>query len=117
MSTKALVLAFLSEFKKKMQIWGVLFRDDRGKNSQALAELELRPIDREKILKELTFEDYCEDPLEEKLYGGSDMWVFGRIIKKKEVYIKIAMGIRGSSVICISFHVAEYKLKHPLKTN
>lgn len=36
---------FLKEFKQKMKIWDVLFRDERGKNAQALADLELRPSD------------------------------------------------------------------------
>ncbi|WP_204356551.1 hypothetical protein [Arcticibacterium luteifluviistationis] len=27
-----------------MKFWDVLFRDDRGKNAQALADLEIRPI-------------------------------------------------------------------------
>jgi hypothetical protein len=56
-----------------------------------------------------------EGPLEEKLYGGSDMWVFGKTLKKKEVYIKITLGAYGGSVICISFHLAEYKMQYPLK--
>jgi hypothetical protein len=93
----------------------VLFRDDRGKNAQALVELELRPVERKAILEALETRDYCEGPLEEKLYGGSEMWVFGRTIKKKEVYIKITMGAMGSSVICISFHLAQHKMNYPLK--
>jgi hypothetical protein len=53
--------------------------------------------------------------LEEKMYGGEDMWVFGKTIKKKEVYIKITIGPMGSSVICISFHMAQHKMNYPLK--
>ena len=117
MTTIEKASTFLKEFKQKMKIWDVLFRDERGKNSQALAELELRPIDRKKILEELQPEEYCQGPLEEKLYGGADMWVFGRTIKKKEVYIKISIGFKEASVICISFHVSEHKLSYPLKTN
>lgn len=75
-----------------MKIWDVLFRDDRGKNTQALVDLELRPIDRKAILEALETKDYSEGPLEEKLYGGAKMWVFGKTVKKKEVYIKITMG-------------------------
>ncbi|CAN5319559.1 hypothetical protein BH11BAC7_BH11BAC7_17490 [soil metagenome] len=116
MATKEEVSGFLMEFKQKMKIWDVLFRDDRGKNTQALAALEIRPIDRNKILEDLRAEEYCEGPMDEKLYGGSDMWVFGRMIKRQEVYIKITIGIRGSAVICISFHVAEHNLSYPLKT-
>jgi hypothetical protein len=117
MATTIEVTLFLKEFKEKMKIWDVLFRDERGKNSQALADLELRPIDRKKILEDLKVEDYAEGPFEEKLYGGADMWVFGKIVKKKELYIKISMGIKGTSVICISFHVAEHKMNNPFKTN
>ncbi|TVQ06947.1 MAG: toxin [Bacteroidetes bacterium] len=109
------VASFLKDFKEKMNIWDVLFRDERGKNAQALVDLELRPIDRKTILEELETRDYSEGPLEEKLYGGADMWVFGKTVKKKEVYIKITMGARGSSVICISFHLAQHKMQYPLK--
>jgi hypothetical protein len=43
------------------------------------------------------------------------MWVFGKIVKKKEVYIKITIGAMDSGVICISFHLAQYKMNYPLK--
>lgn len=115
MSTEAAVTSFLKDFKDKMKFWDVLFRDDRGKNAQALVDLELRPIDRKTILEALATKDYSEGPLEEKLYGGSDMWVFGKTIKKKEVYIKITMGAIGIGVICISFHLAQHKMNYPLK--
>ena len=98
-----------------MKFWDVLFCDDRGKNAQALVDLELRPIDRKIILEALETQDYSKGPLEETIYGGADMWVFGKIVKKKEVYIKITMGARGSSVICISFHLAQHKMNYPFK--
>lgn len=115
MNDKSAVEHFLKEFKLKMKIWSVLFRDDRGKNFQALSKLEIRPIEREKILQSLMITDYSEGPLEEKLYGGADMWVFGKQIKNHEVYIKISMGKPGSQVICISFHIAEFAMSYPFK--
>ncbi len=115
MSTEAEVASFLKDFKEKMKFWDVLFRDDRGKNTQALVDLELRPIDRKAILEALETKDFSEGPLKEKLYGGADMWVFGKTIRKKEVYIKITMGAMSSGVICISFHLAQHKMKYPLK--
>jgi hypothetical protein len=115
MSTAPEVASFLRDFKEKMKFWDLLFRDDRGKNAQALVDLELRPIERKAIVEALEIEDYSEGPLEEKLYGGADMWVFGKTVKKKEVYIKITMGAMGNSVICISFHLAQYKMTYPLK--
>ena len=115
MSSQTEVETFLKDFKEKMKFWDVLFRDERGKNVQALVDLELRPIERKAILEALEIKDYSEGPLEEKLYGGMDMWVFGKTIKKKEVYIKITMGAMGCSVICISFHLAQQKMQYPLK--
>ncbi len=114
-TTKETVAQFLKDFKLKMAIWDVLFRDDRGKNTQTLTTLELRPIERKKVLEALEAIDYSEGPIEEKLYGGSAMWVFGKIVKKKEIYIKVTMGAPGSNVICISFHLAEHKMSYPLK--
>ena len=109
------VTSFLRNFKEKMKFWDVLFRDDRNKNAQALIDLELRPIDRITVLETLDIKDYSEGPLTETLYKGADMWVFGKTVKKKEVYIKITMGAMNSSVICISFHLAQHKINYPFK--
>jgi len=115
MTTKKEVECFLRDFKDKMKIWNILFRDDRGKNAQALVDLELRPIERISILENLESEDYSQGPLDDIVYEIAKMWVFGKIIKNKEIYIKISLGLMGSNVLCISFHLAEYALNYPLK--
>ncbi len=115
MTTQLEIQSFLNDFKAKLGIWGVIFRDDRSKNTQALLDLDITRDERIAALAKLVIEDYCEGPLEEKLYGGQDMWVFGKEIKNKELYIKIALGVNGAKVICISFHVAEHKMSYPLK--
>lgn len=115
MNTASEIKAFLRDFKEKMKFWDILFRDDRGKNTQALVDLEIRPIERKAIIEKLEITDYSEGPLTETLYGGAAMWVFGKTVKKKEVYIKITMGAMGCSVICISFHLAQHKMSYPLK--
>lgn len=109
------IKSFLSDFKQKMKIWDVIFRDDRGKNFKTLSELEIRSIDRKKVLEELDVTDYGGGPFEDTLYKGSEMWVFGKMIKNREVYIKISLGEAGSNVICISFHLAENKMTYPLR--
>jgi len=109
------VASFLKEFKEKLGFWGILFQDDRGKNAKALVDLELRPVDRRTTLERLEIIDYSKGPIKEKLYGGSEMWVFGKAIKTREVYIKITIGAFGNSVICISFHLAEHKMLYPFK--
>lgn len=115
MANELEIKGFLDDFKAKLGVWGVIFRDDRGKNTQALLDLDITKDERISLLKKITVVDYCEGPLEEKLHGGQDMWVFGKEMKGKELYIKIALGVKGAKVICISFHVAEYNLSYPLK--
>ena len=43
MITKEEVQAFLNQFHAKMKIYGILYRDDRGKNQKTLEELEIVP--------------------------------------------------------------------------
>lgn len=115
MGVKEDVQRFLQDFIAKLGVWGVIFRDDRGKNAQALLTLEITPVSREKILKELTVTDYIGGPLADALNGMADMWVFGKKINSRDIYIKITLGLGGKPVICISFHVAEHPLIYPLK--
>ena len=112
---KLTVKRFLEDFKTKLGIWGVLYRDDRSKNTQTILLLEIPTAVREQVLKDLQVEDYSEGPLDDTIYGGASMWVFGKMVKTHEIYIKITMGIAGSKVICISFHVAEHKMNYPFK--
>jgi hypothetical protein len=115
MNNKENVFHFLEDFKTKLNIWDVIFRDDRGKNTQTLLALELPAIERKNILAKLQLEDFSEGPLEEKLYKGSEMWIFGKNIKGYEIYIKISLGMNNSNVLCISFHVAEHPMIYPFK--
>ncbi len=115
MTDKNKVEQFLADFKIKLNIWGILYRDDRGKNAQDLLDLELPPNVRTETIKTLTINDYSEGPIDEILYGGSQMWVFGKTIKSKEVYIKITLGKQNNRTICISFHIAEHPMIYPFR--
>jgi hypothetical protein len=115
MATLNEIQAFLSDFHTKLEIWGIVTRDDRGKNRQTLLDLELTKDTRNKVLRSLATQDYSAGPLLEKMNAGADMWVFGKMVKGKEVYIKITMGLRGVQVICISFHIAEHPMKYPYR--
>ncbi len=106
---------FLQNFKVKANIWPILFRDERGKNAQALADLEITPKQRETIVMELQVNDFSEGPLPDTLYKTGGMWVFGKTVKKTEVYIKITMGEVGGESICISFHTSEKAMAYPFK--
>lgn len=115
MTSEQEVEKYLTELKVKMKIFGILFFDDRGKNQQALHDLEISPDRRKEIIHSLKAEDYSQGPLDEKLHGILPMWIFGKQVRKKEVYIKISMGIENNSAVCISFHVAEHPMNYPFK--
>jgi competence CoiA-like predicted nuclease len=93
MASKQEVQQYLKELKVKMEIFGILFLDDRGKNQQTLHDLEISPAKRKEIISSLKAEDYSQGPLDEKMHGILPMWVFGKQVKQKEVYIKVSMGI------------------------
>jgi len=109
------VKEFLDEFKTKMSIYGVVFRDDRMKNTLSILSLDMLPNERKELLKKIELKDYCEGPTNDALNGLPPMWIFGKHHKGKEIYIKISMGHENNPVICISFHTAEYVISYPFK--
>lgn len=115
MATQSEIEFFLNDFKQKLSIWGVLFFA-RGKNLQTLADLEITSVRREEVLKELVWQDYSEGPKLDNAFRESDMWVFGKDVNGREVYIKITLGRFSDQVICISFHISEYPMLYPFKT-
>ncbi|MEJ7677717.1 MAG: hypothetical protein WKG06_07590 [Segetibacter sp.] len=59
---------FLNDFKAKLSVWGVVYRDDRPKNTQTLLTLDIFPSQRTEVLKSQQVKDYCQGPRQEKLY-------------------------------------------------
>ena len=108
--------AFLDQFNTKVQVFGILFRDDRPKNREALQVLDITPLQRELVVKNLQAQDYVEGPVIDELNKKSEMWVFGKDVKGREVYIKITLGYQNGQTICISFHIAEHPLQYPFKS-
>lgn len=115
MATKEEVEKFLRDFLEKLDVFSIVYCDDRGKNLATLALLDIPPSARTREIRRLTVEDYSEGPLTDTLNRLGDMWVFGRDVRKREVYIKISMGLPNTSTICISFHIAERPMDYPYK--
>ena len=113
-ATKEDVQRFLNQMKETIKVFGIMYRDDRGKNAQALINLEITPKYRDTVIVNLEVEDYSEGPVIDTLYRCGEMWVFGKDVKGQEVYIKITLG-KGSSALCISFHIAERPMNYPFK--
>lgn len=109
------VKSFLEQFNIKAQVFGIIFRDDRQKNRETLLELGISHLQREMIVKSLLPQDYVEGPVIDVLNRQKEMWVFGKDVKEREVYIKITLGYENGQTICISFHISEYPLKYPFK--
>ena len=109
------VKAFLDQFNIKAQVFGIRFRNDREKNKETMRLLALTPFQREVIVKTLQAEDYVEGPVIDLLNKEGEMWVFGKDVKGREVYIKITLGNENGQTICISFHIAEHPLVYPFK--
>ena len=116
MASKEEIEQFLKQFHQKLEIYNIVYRDDRGKNLATLASLDMPPSARTKTIKEITVEGYSEGPIIDTLHKIGEMWVFGKDVAKHEIYIKISLGYPNSSTICISFHVAEYPMQYPYKT-
>lgn len=108
---------FLKSVWEKMEFhpMGIVFRP-RGKNLETLAALDIIPGHRNEVIKKLTARNYMggsKNDTEEP--GKPDYYEFGVMIKDKEVYIKLSAGLYGKPVDCMSFHIAERKIKYPLK--
>ena len=114
-ATKEQVEEFLKRLKEKIKVFDIIFRDDRGKNLQTLAALEIAPTYRKQVVMNIEPEDYSEGPIVDTLNKMGEMWVFGKDVKGHEVYIKITLGFPNSSTICISFHIAEHPMNYPFK--
>ena len=117
MTTRSEVEAFLSLFKVKIDIWGVVFLDSREKNMKALADINISPDQRIEEVKSIQVEHYSEGPITDLLNGFGEMWVFGKDVKGVETYIKVTLGQPNLKTICISFHRAEHPMTYPLKAN
>ena len=114
-ATIAEIEQFLQGFKQKVEIFDIIFGDERGKNTDALAALDIIPNQRKEIIKTITVTDYSEGPITNLLNQLGDLWVFGKEVNGQEVYIKICYGLPNKQTICISFHVAEHPMKYPYK--
>lgn len=115
MASKEEIALFLKQFHQKLEIYNIVFRDDRSKNLSTLALLDMPPSARIKVIKEITTEDYSEGPITDTLNKVNEIWVFGKDIQKHEIYIKISLGHPNCSTICISFHIAEHPMQYPYK--
>ena len=115
-ATKEEVEAFLQAFKERSKQFDIVYIDEKPNNIDTLNILEITPKSRDKYVLSLTFQDYSQGPDKNHFPNQNDVWVFGKIIKGKEVYIKVYINAKQNMPnICISFHIAEHAMSYPLK--
>lgn len=105
----------MQELRAIIKSLGIIFFNRPKNNIQNLADLNITAKMREEIILNLEVEDYSEGPLEETQQGGTEMWIFGKVIKGQQVYIKLTISKMTGGAVCISFHKAEFPMEFPLK--
>ena len=119
-SHKAVIREFLQEVKNTITKrgntdygWRLV---KRSETMNCLAELELDFGDVRDLILQLLVTDYCEGPVNDRNMPG-DLWVFGKVVAGKEVYIKLKLATFGSLklVRVVSFHLAKESLCYPYK--
>lgn len=110
------VAKFLKEFKKIATTGRGLDLIPRAENITCLAELRITKKNQKEEIMNLTVDDHCEGPEPDKDRPG-EVWLFGKRISGKEVYIKLKIAQVGKETIakCLSFHPARHPLSFPFK--
>lgn len=79
-----------------------------------MLDLEYDPIDIVDRLKELTVKEYSETLLDKDDTNPPLLFIFGKEINGKQVYIKCKIkGETAKIVLCLSFHYAKYEMSFP----
>jgi hypothetical protein len=103
MATKDEVNGFLAQFHTKAKVFGITYFGGREKNMNTLAELGITAKFRDDIVKQLSTEDFYKGPEPNVQNNLGDMWVFGKTINSKDVYIKITLGLTNAALsVCFS---------------
>lgn len=86
----------------------------RLENKECICELGFKYQDIRETLLDLSVEDYCEGPCNDRDQPG-ELWIFGKVVQGKTVYIKLKLASLGSLRIVrvVSFHFAEHALEFP----
>ena len=85
----------------------------RQKNLDTISEMGLTLAEVENEILSLSMDDFCEGPLKDRKMSG-DLWVFGKMIGGKEVYMKLKLSgdEKRPNVFVVSFHFADTPLRY-----
>ena len=87
---------------------------ERFSTPYTLLDLDYDASDIAERLKELTIREYSETLVDKDDINPPLLFVFGKDIKGKQIYIKLKIkGSQTRHVLCVSFHYAEEKMIFP----
>jgi len=106
---------FLKEFKEIASKRGIDLVPRRETNEN-LAQLGLTKKNCKEEIITLSLANYCKCPEPDRDKLG-EIWVFGKQVEDKEVYIKLKIAQVGEEKIakCLSFHTPNFPLCYPYK--
>jgi hypothetical protein len=106
---------FLKEFKMVAKQRGIDFVP-RQEFIETLILFGITRRNCEEEILSLSVDDYCQGPDDDRDRPGK-VWIFGRHIEDREVYIKLKLATVGKEMIakCLSFHPAGFPLCFPLR--
>lgn len=88
--------------------------DEMFSTPYTIVDLEYDTSDVVARLKELTVEEYSETKIDKDDLNPPLLFVFGKDINNKLVYLKLKIkGNQQSHVLCVSFHYAKEKMNFP----
>lgn len=111
-ATRDEINEFLFKFKFFAQPPGGFVFAERRKNLYSMAEIGITQADALNIIFELTYLNYTE---KDRDFFGRQVWKFGFTLDNCEIYIKLADDFSNSISKCISFHIADFKIKYPYR--
>ena len=117
---REIVRNVLIKIKNLIAKGNYIFLGNRKKNFETLLELGLKYSHVKQDILSLTPKEYSEGPLLDKdqiNYKDEFFWIFGKNIQNKLIYIKLKIRKTNKyeEAVCMSFHIAEYQMKFPLR--
>ena len=78
-----------------------------------LLDLEYNAEDVVNRLKELKVEEYAETKIDTDDINPPILFVFGKYINDRLIYVKLKIRDQQKQIVCVSFHYAKDKMQYP----
>ena len=125
-SKKREVVAFLEELHKLLESndfdintdLNLIQRKKKGNDQKystpyTLLDLDYDAADVVDRLKELKLEEYSETKIDTDDVNPPTLFVFGKDINRKLIYVKLKVRNQQKQVVCVSFHYARDEMNFP----